>query len=165
MSFDGTAEAEWIMSPATGIGALYGGRVWEGGVPVGYVLPKVNGRIAPYLTVHFGTPVPIAGTQTVAGGVRSADYLMGVSVHVHASTLDDLKAGTRAVLRRMVGMEPSGTGNAGEITPSGGRTFDSEDNSGESTRYMRMIYFLVPVGFNDDDENGDDWLIISGGAP
>lgn len=166
MSFDGSAEAEWIMSPVTGIGALYGGRVWESGVPAGFELPVgTNNLIAPYITVHFGIPIPIAGTQTIAGGVRTGEHIFGFTVHVHASTIDDIKAGTRAVLRKLVGMEPSGSGNAGEIVTSGGHTLDTEDHSGESARYMRMIHFMVPIGLSGEEPGDEDFLVISGGEP
>ena len=147
MSHDGSDEADWILDSETGIGGLYGGRVWESGVPRGLTLPKDDSGVLPYITIHFGVPVAMPRAQAIAGGVRSAPHLFGFAVHVHASTVDDLKAATKAVVGKLEGAEPSTTGNAGEITLNGGHTFDTQDNSGEQTRYMRMIHFAVVIGF------------------
>lgn len=145
MSFDGFDESEFIMSEA-GIGKLYGGRVWEDGVPEGVTIPKKNGVIQPYITTSFPSPIALKQGRGMAVSEARQPHLMSFTVYVHAGTTDDLKAATKAVVRKLVGLEPSTSGNAGEIQLRGGSASTTKDAKGAVLRMTRAILFQVRIG-------------------
>ncbi|MDF2993577.1 MAG: hypothetical protein K0S37_4091 [Microbacterium sp.] len=142
MSMDGFDEGEFIMS-SSGIGGLYDRRVYELEVPKGIKIPAGK----PYITVHFGTPIALK-TGRGFGPESSQPHLLAFQVHVHASTKDDLKAGVRAVIKKLVGLEPSTSHNAGEISLQGGLPLPRRDDAGTETRLTRILYFQVTIGLS-----------------
>lgn len=147
MSASGFDERKYIMSTDKGIGGLCGGRVWRLEVPKKVKIPESGGYPLPYITVHFGTPIATKSGRGFTGEANQP-HLMPFQVHVHASTADHLDATCEEVFNRFVGMTPSESGNAGEVSAQGGLPIPRRDDSGAFTRFTHVFYFQVLIGLS-----------------
>ena len=147
MSSDGTEAQAYILSNSTGIGSLLGGRVWELEVPDGVKIPRVKDTPQPYATVHFGAPI---ATPSGRGFVEeiAQPHVMPFQVHVHASTVDDLRGACGSIWRKIMRLTPSTTGDASPVRSLGGTAVPRRDDSGAPSRFTRVLFFEVTVGLS-----------------
>jgi len=148
MSFDGYDEQAHILS-SDGLGSLLGGRVWEIEVPPKVKLPEEKGEVLPYVIVNFGSPIAFApggrSDKTFASTEQDQAHLMSITVLVHAGSVASLKAATKTVIRKLVGMVPNKNGRGNEISAQGGPTLVERDDQGKTTRLTRVIVAQLVV--------------------
>jgi hypothetical protein len=91
--------------------------VFEGGVPDGWQPKFIEGttQIRPYIVMDFAgiTEAP-NGNQGIAGAILDG-YLLQFSSHSVASTKASARAVNAALLKKLLGFEPT---NCGEIRPA-----------------------------------------------
>jgi len=96
---------------------LTGADVFEGGVPDGWQPQLIPGssQIRPYVVVDFtGITEAPNGNQGIAGAALDG-YLQQFSTHSVASTRASARAVNAAMLKKLLGFEPT---NCGEIRPA-----------------------------------------------
>jgi len=151
VSTDGSAEAEYILSKS-GLGSLLGGRVWEDEVPSDVKLPVVRDEVLPYAIIHFGTPItetPGRGSgRSLAASENQQPHVLPMTVFIYATRSASLRAAFSSVWGKLIGMRPSPTGNAGEISSTGGTRMTEKDDKGAIKRLVRVIYAQVRIGLN-----------------
>jgi hypothetical protein len=139
----GVAERAFILSPEA-LGALAGGRVYKTQAPDSSKLArKDDDTVKPYLVVTFQTPSAAAGGRSIGVNESRQPHLMGITVAAYAGDAESAEALMAAVIRTLVGTNPSDT--AGEIKLAAGQSFTAADNGSRPTRFGEWAIFKVYI--------------------
>lgn len=91
--------------------------IFEGDIPDGYQPPLIpnSSQIRPYVVINFaGLTDTISHGKGITGAADDA-YGQQFTTHAVASTQETARETSNAILKKLLGFEPT---NAGEITPA-----------------------------------------------